>query len=123
MLGQIDLLILFLIAAGIWLLSRNHTSLSALSYAIATMMKLTPLIAVPLLIFHRRWKWLGAYTAWMALILIFSVWQAGWQVHQQFWRQVLPILSSASPVTHNSSIVAYVQQLFLVHVRSRLVPP
>ncbi len=123
MLGQIDCMILFLIAAGIWLLSRNHTSLSALSYAIATMMKLTPLIAVPLLIFHRRWKWLGAYTAWMALILIFSVWQAGWQVHQQFWREVLPILSCGSPVTHNSSIVAYVQQLFLGYVHAGLGPP
>ena len=114
--GQIGCLILFLLAAGVWLLARNQTSLSALSFAVATMIKLTPILAVPLLIFHRRWKWLAAYAGWICALLIVSVWQAGWTMHQQFWHVVLPSISCGSPVCQNSSVVAYVQEIFLGYV-------
>jgi hypothetical protein len=114
--GQIDSLILFLLAAGVWLLVKKQTLLSALSFAVATLLKLTPVLAVPLLIFHRRWKWLAAYAAWMCSLLIISVYQAGWAMHRQFWRVVLPGISCGSPIAQNSSLVAYVQQLFLREV-------
>jgi hypothetical protein len=114
--GQIDCLILFLLAAGVWLLAKKRTLLSALSFAAATLLKLTPVMAVPLLIFHRRWKWLAAYAVWMCSLLLISVYQAGWAMHRQFWRVVLPGISCGSPVGQNSSLVAYVQQLFLREV-------
>jgi hypothetical protein len=111
--GQISCLILFLIAAGVWLVSRDLTLLSALSFAAATMIKLTPVLALPLLIFHRRWRWLAAYATWMGVLLILSVTQAGWAAHEQFWKVVLPSISSGSPIYLNSSIAGYVQELFL----------
>lgn len=121
--GQIGGLILFLFAAGVWLLSKNRPWLSALCFAVATLIKLTPALAVPVLIFHRRWKWLMAYAAWMLSLLIFSVWQAGWSMHQQFWHEVMPSISCGAPVCTNSSIVAYVQELFLGHVPVPQSPP
>jgi hypothetical protein len=121
--GQIGGLILFLLAAGVWLLSKNRTWLSALCFAVATLIKLTPALAVPVLIFHRRWKWLMAYAVWMLSLLIFSVWQAGWSMHQQFWHEVMPSISCGAPVYTNSSIVAYVQDLFLGHVSGPQSPP
>ena len=112
-LGQIDCLILFLYTAGVWLFVRKQTALSALSFAAATLIKLTPVLAVPVLIFHRRWKWLAAYVFWMVALLCLSVWQVGWAAHQEFWHRVLPSISSGAPVYQNSSIVAYIQELFL----------
>jgi len=114
--GQSGGVILFLLAAGVWLLSRNRIGLSALCLALATVIKLTPVLAVPVLIFHRRWKWLMAYVAWIISLLILSVWQAGWIAHQQFWNEVLPSISSGAPICQNSSIMAFVQELFLGHV-------
>jgi Glycosyltransferase family 87 len=121
--GQVGGLILFLLAAGVWLLGGNRTSLSALCFAAATLIKLTPALAVPVLVFHRRWKWLAAYGVWIIVILIFSVWQAGWAMHQQFWSGVLQKISCGVPVSENSSVVAYVQDLFLGQVHSAQSPP
>lgn len=121
--GQIGGVILFLLAASIWLLARSHTSLSALCFALATLIKLTPVMAIPVFVFHRRWKWLFAYCAWMAGLLIFSIWQAGWPAHQQFWREVLPRISSGAPIDHNFSIVAWVQELFMRYVPRAKTPP
>jgi len=121
--GQIGGLILFLLAAGVWLLWKNRPWLSALCFAVATLIKLTPALAVPVLIFHRRWKWLMAYAVWMLSLLIFSVWQAGWSTHQQFWHEVMPSISCGAPVCTNSSVAAYVQDLFLGHVSVPQSPP
>ena len=38
--------------------------------------------------------------------------QAGWAAHVQFWRVVLPSISFGAPAYTNSSIVAFVQELF-----------
>jgi hypothetical protein len=111
--GQIGGLILFLTAAGVWLLAKNRNWMSAFCFAVATLIKLTPVLVVPVLIFHRRWKWLGAYAAWMAALLMFSVWQAGWEMHLQFWHVVMPSISCGAAVCQNSSIMGYVQELFL----------
>lgn len=115
-LGQIGCVIFFLLAAGLWLLARKHTAWSALSFAIATLIKPTPVIAVPVLVLHRKWRWLAAYTGWTIALLGFSIWRAGWAVHRQFWQEVLPSLSCGAPVCQNSSLVAYIQELFLGHV-------
>jgi hypothetical protein len=120
--GQVDCLILFLLTASVWLLTKNQTLLSALSFALATLLKLTPVLAIPLLIIHRRWKWLAAYTAWMCCLLILSIyqsgWQAGWAMQRQFWRVVLPAISCGAPIGQNSSLVAYLEELFLRQVPS-----
>jgi alpha-1,2-mannosyltransferase len=110
--GQIDCLILFLLAASVWLLAKNQTLASAFCFAAATLLKLTPVLAIPLFLFHRRWKWLSAYAAWMGSLLIVSVNQAGWAMHRQFWRVVMPSISCGSSACQNSSLVAYVQQLY-----------
>jgi hypothetical protein len=121
--GQIDCLIFFLLAAGVWLLKRNHILLSAFGFAAATLFKLTPVLAVPLFLFHRRWKWLAAYAAWMCSLSILSLYRAGWAMHRQFWTTVLPSISCGAPVCQNSSLVAYVQELFLRQVPNWGAPP
>ena len=110
--GQIDCLILFLLAASVWLLAKNETLVSAFCFAAASLLKLTPVLAIPLFLIHRRWKWLGAYALWIGCLMIVSVNQAGWPMHRRFWRVVMPAISCGSPACQNSSLVAYVQQLY-----------
>lgn len=114
--GQIGGVILFLLAASVWLLSIQRTAASALCFAVATIIKLTPALALPILVFHRRWKWLAAYSVSLGLLLAISIYAAGWSAHLQFWRQVLPTISTGAPVGQNLSLVALIQELFLGYV-------
>jgi hypothetical protein len=114
--GQAGGLILFLFAAGVLLLKKRETWGSTLCLALATWIKLTPALVVPVLVLHRRWKWLAVYAGWMVALLGFSVWQAGWFAHMQFVREALPSMSCGAPVVTNTTMVAWVQELFLGRV-------
>jgi hypothetical protein len=105
--------LLFLFAAGVWLLQRRQVWLSALCFALATLIKLTPILIVPLLVFHRRWRWLAAYGIWMVVLAEISARVTGWESYAQFWHSVLPAISCGSPVWENTSLVSWIQQLFL----------
>jgi hypothetical protein len=114
--GQVASLLLFCCALGVWLLSREQDWGSAFCFALATMIKMTPILAVPLLAMHRKWKWLAAYGCWMIVLLGFSVWQTGWAAHEEFWHGVMPSVSCGITYVSNISAVAYVQDLFLGYV-------
>ena len=115
-LGQVGGWILFLWTGSGWLLARNRIWFSALCFAAATMIKLTPVIAIPLFVFHRKWKWLAAYSCWLLVLLVFCVWQVGWAVHKEFVGQVLPSISCGAPVFQNASLFGFVQELLLGRV-------
>lgn len=122
-LGQIGSVILFLWASSVWLLSRNRNWSSALCFSLATMIKLTPVLAIPSLIIYRKWKWLIAYTCWTACLICFSLWKVGWGLQLQFIHSVMPSISCGAPVSQNLSIVSYVQQLFLGYVPDWITAP
>jgi Gpi18-like mannosyltransferase len=111
--GQVSSLLLFLCALGIWLLSRGQDWLSAFCFALATMIKITPVVVVPLLAMHRKWKWLAAYGCWMVCLTGFSIWRMGWAPHQQFLFEVMPGVSCGFVTYGNYSTMAFVQALFL----------
>jgi Glycosyltransferase family 87 len=111
--GQVSSLLLFLCALGIWLLSRGQDWPSAFCFAVATMIKITPVVVVPLLAMHRKWKWLAAYGCWMVCLAGFSIWRMGWAPHQQFLFEVMPGVSCGFVTYGNCSTMAFVQELFL----------
>ncbi len=121
LLGQVDSLLLFLLTLGVWLLRRDREWGSALCFAVATMIKITPVLAVPLLVMHRRWKWLAAYGCWLAGLTGFSIWQAGWAAHSQFLHEVMPSVACGITSVANVSIVSFVQELFLGFVPMNLL--
>lgn len=116
LIGQVGSLMLFCCALGIWLLMRGRDWLSAFFFAFATMIKITPIIVVPVLVFHRKWKWLAAYGCWMAGLLSFSIWQAGWAAHTEFLTKLMPSISCGVITTGNVSLVAFIQALFVGYV-------
>ncbi|GAC1307478.1 MAG: hypothetical protein NVSMB27_45480 [Ktedonobacteraceae bacterium] len=128
LLGQTGTLLLFLLSASVWLMARGRTALSAFSFAFATLIKLTPVLAIPVLVLHRRWRWLACYVVWISGLLAYSVWQSSWQIHRQFWQEVLPSIGCGASVCVNYSAVAFVQELFLGTVpdtmeKAILLPP
>jgi hypothetical protein len=120
--GQVASLLLFLFSFGICLLVRGQDWLSAFCFAVATMIKLTPVVVVPLLVIYRKWRWLAAYGCWVLALSAFSIWQAGWAAHEQFWREVFPSLSCGLDTYGNTSIMAFVQELFLGRIPMNGIP-
>ena len=70
---------------------RLDQGLSALCFAVATLIKPTPVLIVPMLIVHRRWR-CGRRPMRLctAGLLAFSVGMTGWHAHAEFWHEVLP---------------------------------
>jgi len=52
--------------------------------ALATIVKLTPLLAIGVFLVRRRWKWLAFYALWMVLLMGIGVWHLGWQNHRLY---------------------------------------
>ena len=107
--GNVGALILFFCATGIYLQKNNRSASSALFIALAVFIKLTPLIIVPLMIMRRQWKWLGAFATWSVLLLAVSVWQLGWQNHNEFLTKVMPAMSNGVAERNNRSLLSAFQ--------------
>src|SRR5438132_10861273 len=63
--GQFGALLLLTWSAGVLFANKKQDVLSALMLALATIAKLTPVLAIGVFLIRRRWKWLAAYTLWM----------------------------------------------------------
>lgn len=68
-LGQASLLILFLWALGLHAHFRGAVALSAAAFALCTVLKVTPILIVPLFLVWRERRWLLAYAASLAALL------------------------------------------------------
>jgi Gpi18-like mannosyltransferase len=111
-LGQVGGLVLLLWTVGVWAADSKRPILSAFCFALGTMVKVTPLLVVPLFILRKQWKWLIAYTSWMALFLGVGIWQLGWANHVTYFSKVLPAMSSGFPNSRNKSLFTIIQSLY-----------
>ena len=68
-LGQASLLILFLWTLGLHAYLRDHIALSAAAFALCTVLKVTPILIVPLFLIWRERRWLLAYAASLAALI------------------------------------------------------
>ena len=57
--GQVNVSILFVWTLGVYLLKRQRPMASALCFALGTVLKISPVVAVPFLALRRQWRWLG----------------------------------------------------------------
>jgi hypothetical protein len=110
-LGQVGGLILFLWTLGVYFTTKSQPLLSAGCFALGTMIKVTPVLVVPLLLLRRQWKWLYAYTAWMVFLLGVSIWRFGWQSHVIYFSKVMPAMSCGFPLSTNVSLTTVLQSL------------
>ena len=111
-LGQVSTLILFLWVLGIYLQDRGHPAASALSFAVGTLVKITPAVAVGVFLIRRQWKWLAAYAAWMLILLGISIAHSGWHDNYMYFTQVFPSMSCGTPGVASKSLPSLIESVF-----------
>jgi hypothetical protein len=100
---NISSIILFLSSAGIYF-HKKYPGFGALFFALAVIIKLTPIVVVPLMLIRKQWKWLIAFGCWSVLLWGVSIWQLGWQNHREFYTRVMPAMSDGIPHRDNRSL-------------------
>ena len=114
--GQVNIILLFLLAAATCLLVRYPASgraeiLAGLLLGLATALKLFPGIVLLPLIVRCRWRAVGGVLAGLSLALgIGIVWGGGWVNTWRFVVEVLPHIPSPA-VPFNQSLLAVMQRL------------
>ncbi len=109
--GQVNAPILFLWTAGVYLLKGRRPIPSALCFALGTALKVAPIIAVPLLVVRRQWRWLAAYVSGVVGFTAISVWQLGWQTNLTWLAAIYPSISSGVGNIVNRSFAGFIDAL------------
>jgi hypothetical protein len=114
--GQVDALVLLLWVMGVYFVDTKASIWSAFCFALATMIKASPVLAVGVFLLRRQWKWLIAYMLWMGAFTGVGVWQLGWQNHLFWFSRVLPMLSGGVPYFASKSLPTFIASLYLHQV-------
>lgn len=114
--GQVDALVLLLWVLGVYFVKTRTSIASAFCFALATMIKLSPALAVGIFLLRRQWRWLIAYSLWMGIFLAIGVWQLGWNNHVFWFSRVLPMLSGGVPYFASKSLPSFIADLYLRQV-------
>lgn len=109
--GQFGALLLLTWSAAILLAQKKQEVLSALMLALATVIKLTPVLAVGVFVLRRKWKWVGAYVAWLLILMVIGVLHFGVENHRLYLSK-LQSLSCGIPGPYNYSLSGIVQNTY-----------
>lgn len=109
--GQANATILFVWTLGVYLLKRQRPMSSALCFALGTVLKVSPVVAVPLLALRRQWRWLAAYVVGVVAFAGVSIWRLGWQTNLTWLRDISPCISSGLGNYINRSFAGLVDAL------------
>lgn len=109
--GQFGALLLLTWCAGILFATKKQDVLSALMLALATIVKLTPALAVGVFVLRRRWRWLAAYLLWMSVLMGIGVFRFGVENHRLYLSKVSS-LSCGVPGPYNYSLSGIVLNMY-----------
>jgi hypothetical protein len=109
--GQFGALLLLLWSAGTLLAQKKWDPLSSLMFALATLVKLTPVLVLGLFLIRRRWKWVGFYLLWLVLLIAVSFWQTGLE-NQQLFLSKMKVLACGVPGPYNYSLPGIIQNVY-----------
>lgn len=111
--GQITILLLLLWTFGIYAYVRGWVAVSAFVLALATAIKLTPLLAVLPFVVWRRWRWIGAYLLSCLALLATLLAVNGPACLAIFVRRVMPAMSDSNAFLSNRSLLSVSQLMYL----------
>ncbi len=112
--GQITILLLLLWAFGMLAYQRGWLAASAAAFALATLIKLTPLLVVVPFFFWREWRWLRAYVVSL-LVLVGLVCLINTPASlTDYFVHVIPSMSGGgTPDLENKSLLSSMQLLYV----------
>jgi len=96
---------------GVYLLKRQRPMASAWCFALGTVLKVSPIVAVPLFVLRRQWRWLAAYVAGVLAFTGVSIWQLGWRNNLTWLTAIYPSISSGVGNIVNRSFAGLVDAL------------
>ena len=111
--GQILIVLALLWTIGVYCYLRGYTKTSGVALALATAIKLTPLIVVVPMLLWREWRWLRAYGVGLLVLLALVVTVNGPECLEDCFRHVMPSMSNGYPSLGNHSIISACQILYL----------
>ncbi len=111
--GQIDGLLLLLLAAALWATVRGRWPLSGVVLALATALKLYPAFLLVLALRRRRSSALAAWALTLAALTALTVALFGWAVHWQFASAVLPQSGGGTLWVENQTINGWLNRLLV----------
>jgi hypothetical protein len=113
LLGQLDLLILFLIVAAYWGYRSDREVAAGASLGLAAMIKLSPALLILYFLFKRRFRAVASAFATISLFGLLSLLVAGPSAHIQFLTDILPTLLAGSAQMENQSLNGFFNRLYL----------
>ncbi len=112
--GQITILLLLLWTAGILCYQRGWHMASAFLFALATWIKLTPLLVVAPFLVWREWRWLRSYAVSLILLLLVICLVNTPASISDYFFHVMPSMSGGGrPDFENKSLLSSVQLLYV----------
>ncbi|MDQ5854679.1 MAG: DUF2029 domain-containing protein [Chloroflexota bacterium] len=115
--GQVDILLLLLLTLALLGLRSDRPWLVGLTIALATLIKLYPLIVSGFLLAQRAWKAVAWLVAMLALLTGIAVGVLGWQTHVIYLTQVLPRIGGGTSWIENQTINGFLSRLLTGTVR------
>ncbi len=112
--GQITVLLLLLWAFGMFAYQRGWQGASAFVFALATLIKLTPLLVVAPFFFWREWRWLRAYAVSLAALVGLVCLLNTPASLTDYFVHVIPSMSGGgTPDLENKSLLSSMQLLYV----------
>ena len=111
--GQVNIVILFLLALTYWFYKRGNLTWAGVSLACATMIKVVPGLLILYFLWKREYVVVWAAIGTIAIIGILGLMIAGPSVHHTFFSSVLPALDVPRPNPSNQSLGGYLSLLLI----------
>jgi hypothetical protein len=111
--GQVTAILLLLWTAGIVLFLKGYSRMSAITFAIAAAIKLTPLLVVVPFLFWREWKWIRVFLVTLCAIVLSLCWINGPATLADYALHVVPPFSHGIPMLGEASLATSFEVLCL----------
>jgi len=109
--GQIDVVLLLLLTMAFLALQRGWPLVAGLAVALATLLKLYPLLLLALLLARREWRAIAWTVTWLLLLTSLAVAVVGWPEHVTYATQVLPRIGGGTGWIENQTINGFLCRL------------
>jgi hypothetical protein len=120
--GQVTILLLLLWTWGVWLYRKGANRTSAFVFALATAVKVTPIIVLAPLMIWKEWKWLRAYVVSLVAFALAMCFINGPATLTDYFLRVMPPMSHGIPDLTNESLPAAIQLLYTALHGDPLIP-
>lgn len=111
--GQVNIVILFLVASTFWLCLRDRQALSGLALGVASMIKVIPIFLLPYLFWRRKYVLTLTATLTILCLALLGLLIVGSGPHRTYLSTVLPSLAQPRPNPANQSVGGFVSLLLI----------